>query len=90
MEYGACWNCLRVGHRHYDCFNSQKCPKDGCNLYHHPSLHESDTMLMKKAQVSQLQSSSKLCACLLQLMKLPAGEQHIQDINVMWDCGATV
>ena len=90
MEYGACWNCLRIGHRHYNCFNSHKCLKEGCNLYHHPSLHEDERVSVKQAQVSQFQSSTKSCACLLQLMKLPAGEQHIQEINVMWDSGATV
>ena len=88
-EYGACWSCLRVGHLHYDCFNSQKCSKEGCHLYHHPTLHDNDRASIKQAQISQFQSTRSR-TCLLQLMRLPAGEKHIQEINVMWDTGATV
>ena len=29
----ACWCCMR------DCRNRKHCEIDGCNLYHHPTLH---------------------------------------------------
>ena len=91
-DYRACWCCLRVGHFHYECFNSRECSKEGCRLTHHPSLHENrthDDTRVKHGYMAQFQSQ-KSRACLLQLMQLPAGERNIQNINVMWDSGATV
>ena len=89
-EYGACWSCLRIGHRHYDCYNAQECTKDNCQKYHHPSLHEDRPPIANDHPVTKCCHSSRTTACLLQIMKLPAGEKHVHDMNVMWDSGATV
>jgi len=89
-DYQVCWCCLRVGHYHYQCFNSRACSKDGCRQAHHPTLHEKregTNSIMKKVSAYH---SKRSTACLLQLMELPAGERSIQKINVMWDGGATV
>ena len=39
---------------------------------------------------AQFQSSGHSTPCLLQLMRVTAGERVIDDLNVMWDSGATV
>ena len=89
-DYRACWCCLQVGHFHYQCYNSRQCMKDGCRLTHHPTLHERRDANDVKIRQGEVHHSHRSKTCLLQLMQLPAGERVIQNINVMWDSGATV
>ena len=39
-EKGACWSCLRRGHRIQDCKSKRACGVNGCEKRHHKSLHE--------------------------------------------------
>ena len=94
MDNRVCWSCLRTGHFHFDCFNLRDCSTNGCRIPHHPTLHDSKGMREERPREghvkAQFQSPSHATPCLLQLMKVTAGERIINSMNVMWDSGATV
>ena len=39
-EKGACWSCLKRGHRIQECRNKNVCGVNGCTRRHHATLHE--------------------------------------------------
>ena len=45
-EQGVCFHCLDGKHKVKDCTNKvgMKCPREGCDRYHHPLLHSTTTM----------------------------------------------
>jgi hypothetical protein len=89
QDFRACWCCLRTGHYHYDCYNLRECSTNGCKITHHPTLHE-DRLSREGRVKAQFQSPGHATPCLLQLMRVTAGKKIIDDMNVMWDSGATV
>ena len=87
----VCWSCLRVGHLHYDCFNLSDCAIDGCRFQHHPTLHERKNDAAREGRVkAQFHSPGHTAPCLLQLMQVRTGKHNIDNMNIMWDSGATV
>ena len=81
-EKGACWSCLRRGHRIQDCKSKRACGVNGCEKRHHKSLHE---------EVST-DAIAKVCnqnikPCLLQVQKI---QMKTGWANVLWDTGASL
>ena len=44
---GACLSCLAIGHYSRNCRSKRKCTKQGCESFHHPSLHDDYVMRVK-------------------------------------------
>ena len=40
QEYGACFNCLRIGHTTDQCTSGATCEADSCQQNHHVTLHD--------------------------------------------------
>ena len=53
-------------------------------------LHEEKNIKIVKHVTGETKANPGKNPCLLQIMKLQAGNNHISSINVMWDSGATV
>lgn len=80
----ACWSCLKVGHKASDCRNRKRCEIDNCNMFHHPSLHETSV------NVNTIDTKGESCdntKCLLQIMKVRSVNGNL---SVLWDSGASV
>ena len=43
-EKAACWSCLRVGHRLFECKRKVICRESGCKGYHHKTIHTERSM----------------------------------------------
>jgi len=39
---GACWYCLKRGHRSQDCRGKKPCGVNDCKRFHHKTLHEEE------------------------------------------------
>ena len=83
---GACWSCLKIGHRLRDCRSRKACGETGCTRTHHKTLHEEN----REASVSVTASScgdplSDTCLLLLQRVRTGKGWA-----NVMWDNAASL
>ena len=83
---GACWSCLKIGHRLRDCRSRKACGETGCTRTHHKTLHEEN----RGASVSVTASScgdplSDTCLLLLQRVRTGKGWA-----NVMWDNAASL
>ena len=85
------YSCLSVGHRSSQCRLRNQCP-EGCEKYHHETLHQAyveGVSFHTKGQVQK--SSDEDCgACLLQLMEIKSGTPHSIPLVVFWDGGATI
>ena len=79
-EKGACWSCLKRGHRIADCMRRKRCGVEECDKFHHHLLH------VKPAQV--LTNAENDSPCLLQIMKVRTGRRGCA--NVLWDSGSTI
>ena len=79
-EKGACWSCLKRGHRIADCRKKRRCGIEGCDQFHHGLLH-----VKPAAQV--LTNTANDAPCLLQIMMVRSGNRCV---NVLWDSGSTV
>ena len=89
---GACWSCLRPGHRFRDCRRKKACGKNNCNDKHHPTLHE-DKPITESATCSEVSGSANACnatddhTCLLQIQRVKSRKSWV---NVMWDSAASL
>ena len=77
---GACWSCLKIGHRLRDCRSRKACGETGCTRTHHKTLHEEN----QEASVSVTASScgDPLSDTCLLLQRVRTGKGWA---NVMWD-----
>lgn len=81
-EKGACWSCLRRGHRIQDCKSKRACGVNGCEKRHHKSLHEE---VSTDAIANVCDQNIK--PCLLQVQKIQTKKGWA---NVLWDTGASL
>lgn len=81
-EKGACWSCLRRGHRIQDCKSKRACGVNGCEKRHHKSLHE-EVSTDAIANVC----NQNIKPCLLQVQKIQTKKGWA---NVLWDTGASL
>ena len=67
-EKGACWSCLRRGHRIQDCRNKRVCGVNDCTKTHHMTLHKE----RQEADASANTCNNKAVdtRCLLQVQKI--------------------
>ena len=84
-EKRGCWTCLMNGHRSIDCYHRVKCKENGCEKFHHTSLHEAHAKGVAFHASSDVHNS-----VLLQLMRVPTSSFPSQDLNAMWDSGANI
>ena len=79
-EKGACWSCLKRGHRIQECRNKKDCGVNDCTEKHHATLHE------EKQEVDVL-ASTNMCnnrgveTCLLQVQRIRTQKEWA---NVLW------
>ena len=95
-EKGACWSCLRRGHRSQQCRSKRICNVNNCKRTHHSTLHQE-----KKEEPSPKQEetppsvsgtasvcdSTDVDTCLLQIQKIRSPKGWV---NVLWDNGASL
>ena len=81
-EKGACWSCLRRGHRLQDCKSKRACGVNGCEKRHHKSLHEEVS-----TDVIANVCNQNIKPCLLQVQKILTKKGWA---NVLWDTGASL
>ena len=95
-ERGACWSCLRRGHRSQQCRSKRICNVNNCKRTHHSTLHQE-----KKEEPSPKQEetppsvtgTASVCdstdadTCLLQIQKIRSPKGWV---NVLWDNGASL
>ena len=81
-EKGACWSCLRRGHRIHDFKSKRACSVNGCEKRHHKSLHE-EVSTDAIANVC----NQNIKPCLLQVQKI---QMKTGWANVLWDTGASL
>ena len=89
-ENGACWSCLRKGHRSLKCRKKKRCGVNECTKWHHKTLHQDDQLDKPTEDASgsaSLCSNSMIDSCLLQLQKIPTKHGWA---NVLWDSGASL
>ena len=85
-ERGACWSCLKIGHRLRNCRSRKACGKNGCTRTHHRTLHEKNQEIYVSATASACSNAaSETCLLLLQRVKTMNGWA-----NVMWDNAASL
>ena len=77
-ERGACWPCLKIGHRVRDCRSRKACGENGCTRTHHRTLHEEN----REASVSVTASSfgdplSDTCLLLHQRVRTGKGWANV-------------
>ena len=85
-EKGACWSCLKIGHRIRDCRRKKICGENGCTRTHHKTIHSEATPINVSATASAC-SSPLRGTCLLQVQKIKTKKGWA---NVMWDNGASL
>ena len=67
MEKGACWSCLKRGHRIHDCKRKRNCGINDCSGKHHRTIHEERKEVTASANIC---SNSQIDTCLLQLQRI--------------------
>jgi len=84
-EKGACWSCLRHGHRIQDCRNKRVCGVNDCTKTHHMTLHKE----RQEADASANTCNNKAVdtQCLLQVQKIRTKKGWI---NMLWDNGSSL
>ena len=85
-EKGACWSCLKIGHRIRDCRRKKICGENGCTRTHQKTIHSEATPINVSATASAC-SSPLRGTCLLQVQKIKTKKEWA---NVMWDNGASL
>ena len=65
-EKGACWSCLKIGHRIRDCRKKIICGENGCTRTHHKTIYSEAAPINVSATASAC-SSSLRGTCLLQV-----------------------
>ena len=85
-EKGACWSCLKIGHRIRDCRRKRICGENGCTRTHHKTIH-SEAVLINVSATASACSSSLRGTCLLQVQRIRTKKGWV---NVMWDSGASL
>ncbi|XP_078370325.1 uncharacterized protein LOC144654092 [Oculina patagonica] len=88
-EKGACWSCLRYGHRLRNCKKAKECGVSNCKKKHHVTLHESEVSSSSApSNAAPTPAPSNACTslpgdrCLLQLQRIRTPRGFV---NVMWD-----
>ena len=84
-EKGACWSCLRRGHRIQDCRSKRVCGVDDCTKRHHMTLHEERPAA--DALANTCNNKAVDTKCLLQVQKIRTKRGWI---NALWDNGASL
>ena len=85
-EKGACWSCLKIGHRIRDCRRKKICGENGCTRTHQKTIHSEAAPINVSATASAC-SSSLRGTCLLQVQRIRTKKGWV---NVMWDSGASL
>ena len=67
MEKGACWSCLKRGHRIHDCKRKRNCGINDCSGKHQRTILEERKEVTASANIC---SSSQIDTCLLQLQRI--------------------
>ena len=76
-EKGACWSCLKRGHRIQDCGGKKPCGVNDCNMFHRKTLHEEELDKEKTpTNIVSANGTASVCnieteTCLLQVRKIP-------------------
>ena len=83
-EKGACWSCLKRGHRIHDCKRKGNCGINDCAGKHHRTIHEERKEVTASANIC---SNSHIDTCLLQLQRIKTKRGYV---NVMWDNAASI
>ncbi|XP_068696785.1 uncharacterized protein [Montipora foliosa] len=83
-EKGACWSCLKRGHRIHDCKRKGNCGINDCAGKHHRTIHEERKEVTASANIC---SNSQIGTCLLQLQRIKTKRGYV---NVMWDNAASI
>ena len=65
-EKGACWSCLKIGHRIRDCRRKKICGENGCTRTHHKTIRSEATPINVSARASAC-SSPLRGTCLVQV-----------------------
>ena len=91
-EKGACWSCLKRGHRIQDCRVKKPCGVNDCNRFHHKTLHEEEQDKKSPTNIVSANGTASVCnseteTCLLQIQKIPTRNGFA---NVLWDTGASL
>ncbi|KAL9955853.1 hypothetical protein ACROYT_G037242 [Oculina patagonica] len=92
-ERGACWSCLRRGHRIQDCTSKKPCGVNDCKRFHHKTLHEEERDKGLPTVIASASGSASVCnnneieTCLLQIQRIPTKNGFA---NVLWDTGASL
>lgn len=86
-EKGACWSCLRRGHRVVECKKKRPCGVRECTRWHHKTLHQDEKRPEDASGSTSLCNKSMVDSCLLQLQKIPTKRGWA---NVLWDSGASL
>ena len=72
-EKGACWSCLKIGHRIRDCRKKIICGENGCTRTHHKTIYSEAAPINVSATASAC-SSSLRGTCLLQVQGSEQGK----------------
>ena len=91
-EKGACWSCLKRGHRTQDCRGKKPCGVNDCKRFHHKTLHEEEQDKKSPNNIVSASGTASVCnneteTCLLQIQKIPTKNEFA---NVLWDTGASL
>ena len=91
-EKGACWSCLKRGHRTQDCRGKKPCGINDCKRFHHKTLHEEEQDKKPPTDIVSASGTASVCnneieTCLLQIQKIPTKNGSA---NVLWDTGASL
>lgn len=87
-EKGACFSCLRTGHRSRNCRSKKDCGVNECKKKHHPTLHEEDqTETPSASAISSACSHGGNETCILQLQQIKTSRGHA---NVLWDNASSI
>ena len=78
-EKGACWSCLKSGHRMRHCKKGKECSINDCKKKHHMTIHEDKQNVIGTTSTCTGSPGDK---CLLQLQKIRTPKGFV---NVMWD-----
>ena len=81
-EKGACWSCLRRGHRSRECRGQMACNENGCTKKHHKTIHDKQ----QEISVSTCNNAASN-TCLLQYQRVKTKRGWA---NVMWDNAASL
>ena len=92
-EKGACWSCLKSGHRMQSCKTKKTCNIGNYSSQHHKSLHEDERRTSPTpANIASASGPASICSnfedtCLLQIQRIRTKRGWA---NVMWDSAASL